>query len=322
MVEMLEAVYAQDLDDAAWLGGILRAARPALEQGHGISGYLYDASCVPVSLWGYTQLGDGLSATELAEAMATADEAYVSNSWRSKPCGTASEVPGFEEQPALRYLHTHGIRDVLAINGFDPSGVGCWIGANLSAVRRLSHGERVVWSKISAHLAAGLRLRRRLAASGPRAISEAVISPVGRVEHAEGEAATSSAREALRRATRTLEGVRSRRIARGEVLTLWTPLVRTRWSLVDRFEQDGRRYVVACINAPNADGSEALTPRERQVLSCAAVGHDNKLIAYELGISASTVRVLLTRASVKLGVHTREQAISAFLASQQGDGAH
>lgn len=35
-------------------------------------------------------------------------------------------------------------------------------------------------------------------------------------------------------------------------------------------------------------------------------GHSNKLIAYELGIAASTVGVLLGRAASRLGVRTRK----------------
>jgi DNA-binding CsgD family transcriptional regulator len=48
------------------------------------------------------------------------------------------------------------------------------------------------------------------------------------------------------------------------------------------------------------------------VLQCAKLGHHNKLIAYELGIADSTVRVLITRAARKLGVRGREDLLRAF----------
>src|SRR6266481_4745371 len=35
-----------------------------------------------------------------------------------------------------------------------------------------------------------------------------------------------------------------------ETVALWKVLVGGRWSLVDHFERDGRRYVVACRDAP------------------------------------------------------------------------
>jgi DNA-binding CsgD family transcriptional regulator len=85
-----------------------------------------------------------------------------------------------------------------------------------------------------------------------------------------------------------------------------------RWSLVDQFERDGRRYIVAHENVPRARGPVALTEREKQILAYAVLGHHNKLIAYELGIADSTVRVLMARAAAKLGVRTRADLLRAF----------
>ena len=48
------------------------------------------------------------------------------------------------------------------------------------------------------------------------------------------------------------------------------------------------------------------------MLAYAALGHANKLIAYELGVSASTVGVHLLRAARKLRVRTRAQAVAAW----------
>jgi DNA-binding CsgD family transcriptional regulator len=49
-----------------------------------------------------------------------------------------------------------------------------------------------------------------------------------------------------------------------------------------------------------------LTEREREVLARARDGHTYKEIAYDLGIAASTVRVLVHRAAARLGVTCRE----------------
>jgi len=43
-----------------------------------------------------------------------------------------------------------------------------------------------------------------------------------------------------------------------------------------------------------------LTLRERQVLAYAGLGHSNKVIAYELGLSTSTVSTHLARARRKM----------------------
>jgi DNA-binding CsgD family transcriptional regulator len=59
-----------------------------------------------------------------------------------------------------------------------------------------------------------------------------------------------------------------------------------------------------------AAGLEMLTDRERQVVLQAALGFTNKEIAYALGISDSTVRVLMARAAEKLGVRSRVELLS------------
>jgi DNA-binding CsgD family transcriptional regulator len=55
-----------------------------------------------------------------------------------------------------------------------------------------------------------------------------------------------------------------------------------------------------------------LSPREREAVSRAMLGESNKVIAYELGVSASTVGVLLHRAARKLGSRTRAELLARF----------
>jgi DNA-binding CsgD family transcriptional regulator len=55
-----------------------------------------------------------------------------------------------------------------------------------------------------------------------------------------------------------------------------------------------------------------LTPRERQVAALAARGHANKVIAYDLGLTVSTVSVYLGKAARKLGVRGRVALICAY----------
>jgi DNA-binding CsgD family transcriptional regulator len=55
---------------------------------------------------------------------------------------------------------------------------------------------------------------------------------------------------------------------------------------------------------------DALTERERQVVLQATLGFTNKEIAYALGVSASTVRVLMARAAGRIGVRTRAELLS------------
>ncbi|MDP9148506.1 MAG: helix-turn-helix transcriptional regulator [Myxococcota bacterium] len=67
----------------------------------------------------------------------------------------------------------------------------------------------------------------------------------------------------------------------------------------------GKSSVVARENQARVHGLVALTDRERQVVTCLALGQSTKETAYALGISDATVRVLLGRAAAKLGTRSR-----------------
>ena len=131
--------------------------------------------------------------------------------------------------------------------------------------------------------------------------------------HAEGDAALATARRKLcRTAARDITHARTA-LRRGDAhraLGMWTGLVAAQWTLVDRFESDGERYVVARENTPQVNGLVALTPTERLVVAYAARGSTTKEIAYTLGISATTVRVLLMRAARRYGVRSRKALLA------------
>lgn len=76
--------------------------------------------------------------------------------------------------------------------------------------------------------------------------------------------------------------------------------------------------------------SEALTPREREVLRLMAGGLDNARIAAALGIGIGTVRTHVTAIFGKLGLHARSEAVAwawaqglggEVIDSRAGDGA-
>jgi DNA-binding CsgD family transcriptional regulator len=102
------------------------------------------------------------------------------------------------------------------------------------------------------------------------------------------------------------------RLRRGETceaLQLCEGVVRGRWSMVDWFDTDGRRFILALPNAPHIRDPRGLTEREYQVATHAGTGDSCKLIAYRLGVSRSRVSELLHRAMRKLGVQTRGQLV-------------
>jgi DNA-binding CsgD family transcriptional regulator len=170
-----------------------------------------------------------------------------------------------------------------------------------------------LFERLAAHLTSAIRLRQSVGDS--KRAPAGVFSVRGTLLNSEGDAEIAGASDHLRRAVLAFDRHRTRDGRKDVELTTlrWTPLVQSRWSLLDDFDSDGRRFVVAVDNrpptrAPRADFSE----REHQVMTQAHLGHSNKLIAYELGLSASTVRVLLHRAAKKLGAATRAEAIARF----------
>jgi DNA-binding CsgD family transcriptional regulator len=199
----------------------------------------------------------------------------------------------------------YGVANMVGINGLDPSGRGCMITVALDQIDASPRTVQV-WHRLAAHISAGSRLRETLDTLENRdavvAHAEAVLAPGGKVEHATGPAEARSAREALRDALVRIDTARSGKHDTRRLVELWRGLVAGRWSLVEHFERDGRRYYLAHKNDPELTQDRALTERERQALGYAELGHSNKLIAYELGLSSSTVGTLLAKARRKLGM--------------------
>jgi DNA-binding NarL/FixJ family response regulator len=59
-----------------------------------------------------------------------------------------------------------------------------------------------------------------------------------------------------------------------------------------------------------APGRGALSPREREVLRMVAAGSTNREVAAALEVSDETVKTMLARVFVKLGVRRRAEAVS------------
>ena len=129
--------------------------------------------------------------------------------------------------------------------------------------------------------------------------------------HARGDARDADARSALRDAALRFDRARSRRGADSPegALALWRALVEGRWSLVERFESDGRRIMVARRNDPASRASRALSEHERKVVALLALGHSLKVCAYELGRAESTISEMAHSAMRKLRVRTRAELV-------------
>ncbi len=320
-VELVERSYRLDGDDDAWLAQLVDVAHPFLDHGLGVVALLYDVNVdgMPLSLRVAARgrladdpsmlgkMGQGVGPDAVREFLAHPGYSSVSE---MKP----ETVP---EQQAKAGPDDDGLRDWVQVNARDPSGVGCLFGAFAPDFVSTTRAARATWSHVCAHMGAAMRLRRASAslsarADGLPALAEAVLEPSGRVAHAEGAATVKSAREALREAARTVSRARdeARREDPRAALEAWRALVSGRWSLVDHFDSDGHRYLVAHKNPPKVRDPRRLTRREQEVLAFLALGSPNKLIGYTLGLSTSRVGTLIGSAARKLGCSSRVELVA------------
>jgi DNA-binding NarL/FixJ family response regulator len=77
-----------------------------------------------------------------------------------------------------------------------------------------------------------------------------------------------------------------------------------RWQFVRQLEIDGVSYRLFRRD-------DTLSRRETEALTLLGRGLTNKEIAFEMGISASTVSVLLFRAAARLGTSSRQELRAA-----------
>ena len=77
-------------------------------------------------------------------------------------------------------------------------------------------------------------------------------------------------------------------------------------------EHDGKRLLLACRNEPRTAPLRGLTSREQSVMEYAALGHQFKYIAHELGLSLGAVSIIVDRVLRKLGLESRADFDSAI----------
>jgi DNA-binding CsgD family transcriptional regulator len=97
-----------------------------------------------------------------------------------------------------------------------------------------------------------------------------------------------------------------------KALEIWKGLVAGRWSLVDHFDTDGKRFLLAMKNTPKVDRPIDLTPGAKRAAALAAMGHRDKEIAYMLGVSVASVTASLHRTRAKLGVRSRAELATVW----------
>ncbi|HET7542352.1 MAG TPA: LuxR C-terminal-related transcriptional regulator [Polyangiaceae bacterium] len=308
-----------DLDGPAWLQAIVEQTQPLIDpEHHGVHGGFYRCvdplSFVPETPLIFHELDDVVRDV-FFEGMKQLSAEFVSGTFLSPGVVRGSTTEGWAEIPPVRSgaLSALGLADVLNIVAVEPDGTGCGFASFRRDQAPLPVPERHVLRLLARHFVAAHRLHRRYSGGRPNPdLAAAVLDGNGRLYHAQGSIGSDRGlREALTACVSRSEKARGRRRSSDPIAALacCDALIAGRWTFVDHFDHDGRRYLLAIENAPRAPGIELLSPRERAVVELALRGMDNKVIAYELGVAHSTVKVLIGRAARKVGVQTRAELL-------------
>ncbi len=322
IIDLTESAYDLAAGEEEWLSSLLRRGLPILDHGLGVAAWEY-GRCPRTGDIEHRRTVVASGPSDFIErhdrAIASTPQDLLGYGARSGHVTTGSQdaralgrTDGFDN-----YLsHVDYCKDVLYFTAVNSRGAGVSIIAPLPHVTTFGEHEAHRWQMLAAHVEAGHRLREAtsVAAAEPapsRTLphdAEAILDPVDfRLADAMGPARERDAANRLREAAVAVDRARSkfRKSDPERALEGWRALVRGRWSIVDWFDTDGRRYVLAIPNAPEVVDPRGLTEREAQVAEMAASGLSNKLIAYRLGLSTSHISSVVRVIMRKLGVKTR-----------------
>jgi DNA-binding CsgD family transcriptional regulator len=320
VLSVIEAAYRPTASMQEWLEAVTSAFLPAFGLGERGGILLYDARR-PDWIEPLAQHALGLEPAFIAQlldqppaspqALRAGVHVYRTTTFTTLRRTWVPFMPGI-----ARAMDRFKVADATFVNATDPTFCGALLGT-ISDGSSLAPRTLHLWGRIAAHVAAGLRLQQQLRAlANPQDLvdtAEAIISPQCRIEHATGAARAEASRMALREGLVRIEAARRAQHDPVQAVELWTGLCAGRWSLVEHFEHDGRRFLLACRNDPRLASTRALTERERQVCTFAAMGRSNKLIAYSLGLSISSVGKHLARARRKLGGVSTLEALAGLI---------
>lgn len=312
ILDLVEAAYDAQNGPAHWRDRVLHAGVRLVPDARSGTWFEYDWHFIPEGLafdrcHHETVTGPDPARETWLAARQRIDPSILARLFGRNLAGTSSGATGARggdpaSIPQWRELWKAPVADSLGIVTASPEGTGACLSVGLPSLRRLSKREVALLTRIAVHLGAGHRLATAATASHPDR-ADAVLSPRGKLLHAENEA--KQRRGALDDGWRRRTEARKSRDDADYAMTVWRGLIAGRWSLVDHFDTDGKRLVLAMRNAPSIEPMGALSEREKQVTALAAMGHRDKEIAYSLGLSSSAVAAALRRARAKLRASSR-----------------
>jgi len=328
-ITMTEAAYDLHIDHKDWFPQVMDAAVALIDHGLGVAGLVGTVPRDPVAMQVeelHVATGPADFPVRLMRAMAELPAESVRPQVHSG-IGVLSEVNA--EEPRFLEAWRHHIdyaKDGIGVTALDPNGRGVHIIAPVPETVTLSRAERDRWQMLAAHLSSGLRLRGAVSKTRGEPQTEDDGLPCGAdavldansfgVTEAVNDARLPDSLQDLRDAAVRIDRARGRlrRDDPQKALKIWWALLQGRWSMVEWFDTDRRRYILAVPNAPRVLDPRGLTKRESQVVAYAALGDSHKLIAYRLGISRSRTSNALSSAMRKLKVKTQAQLVEKLYA--------
>jgi len=322
-IDIVEASYDLELDNSYWLPNLLETGAPILDFGLGFAGGLWAGQAPDgqplIAQWcAAPGCADLLRRYTLAAQAAGPELVAQTAQANAGSLDVLSDSKDTWPRVYRALTENIGCKDMLTLFASDPDLHGATISIPSPTIIELSAQGRRHWQMLGIHITAGHRLRRNLIDINVEGVpatempldAEALVDPTKFVvSQAAGDARGRKASELIRQAALRVDRARGklRKTDPESALELWQGLVCGRWSLVDWFDTDGRRFVLAKPNAPKIIDPRGLTEREAQVATYAARGESGKLISYRLGLSPARVSTLLTSAMHKLGVKNRAE---------------
>jgi DNA-binding NarL/FixJ family response regulator len=304
--EVTRAAYAFSGDLGTWAAGVHEALGPSLDLGLGTLVTVVEFPDKGVRIRHLSSRG-GASRVHHAVVRLSAflapeklRESFFNGRVLGSSSGHYTDAEFASMQARARGVRT---RDAAGWCVNDAVDHGLMVVSPARELLRFPDQPTPVVRRLGSHIATGLRLQRVLASAAfEDPAVEAILDDEGRPQHSVGMARMRGALDQLRQAVLARARTSDAELALDPA---WNAVLAGRWSLVDRFDADGRRFVVAYRNPPGVLDPRRLTPREEGVAALAAIGRSNKEIAMELGVTQSTVGTLLASALTKLGLSSR-----------------
>ncbi len=327
-IDIVEASYDLEASASEWMPNLQKAAAPVFDLGKAFGGGIWSGMDETGNLIasGFAISDPDLfddHLTKFARATAEVGPERMS-SWMEKTQSIVSVHSSHPSDLGTFEIFTRHFEcaDILEINAHDHDGYGFSWWCMSDEPISLSNHQKKSLEQLTIHMAAGHRIRRELDEQPARKgvsiaelplDAEALLDPMRFVvTDASGVARDAKVSERIREAAVQVDRARGklRRQDPDEALDIWKGLTRGRWSLVDWFDTDGRRYVLAKPNLPRVGDPRGLTEREALIATYAARGETGKILSYRFGISPQQVSSLLGSAKRKLRVKTQAELVA------------